>query len=283
MLEMNILSFDIEEWFHCDFISSDENWGNREVRIYKNTDFILDTLAKYNRKGTFFILGWIAEKHPEIVKKIYNAGHEIGCHSMRHELVHRLTPEEFKEDTRKALDVIEQVIGEKVYIYRAPAFSITENTPWAFETLHEFGITHDASIFPSKHDYGGFPSFGKSEPSLVETHGVTMKEFPMNTHEILNRSIVFSGGGFFRLFPYSVIKKWTKESNYVMTYFHPRDFDKGQPMLQNLPLARKFKSYYGLKKAGSKFDKFISDFDTTSILSASEQFDWKNAKIYNFK
>ena len=181
---MNLLTFDIEEWFHCDFISGMKNWSNYEVRIYENTDFILKTLSKYNRKATFFILGWVADKHPDIVKKIYAEGHEIGCHSMKHELVHRFNPQQFKEDTQNALNVIEQVIGEKVIMYRAPAFSITKDTPWAFEILNELGITHDASVFPAKHDYGGFPSFGNSEPSIIETNGVFIKEFPINTLKI---------------------------------------------------------------------------------------------------
>jgi len=275
---MNILTFDIEEWFHCDFISGNENWSNYEVRIHKNTDYILDVLLKYNRKATFFILGWIAEKHPELVVKIHKAGHEIGCHSMKHQLVHRFTPKQFREDTQNALNVIENVIGEKVIIYRAPAFSINNETPWAFEVLNELGITHDASIFPAKHDYGGFPSFGSSEPSIIEVNGIFIKEFPMNIKKLLNTPIVFSGGGFFRLFPYPLIKKWTIQSEYVMTYFHPRDFDKDQPMLQHLPFMRKFKSYYGLKAAGNKFDRFVSDFTTTSILEVSEKYDWAHAK-----
>ena len=277
---MNILTFDIEEWFHCDFISKDNDWSNYEVRIHKSTDFILNTLSKHNRKATFFILGWIAEKHPEIVKKIYAEGHEIGCHSMKHELVHRMTPQQFREDTSSALNEIEQIIGEKVIMYRAPAFSITKQTPWASEILNELGITHDASIFPAKHDYGGFPDFGNSVPSIIETNGTFIKEFPMSIHKILNKSIVFSGGGFFRLFPYNMIKKWTIDSGYVMTYFHPRDFDKDQPMLQHLPLMRKFKSYYGIKHSGAKFDKFISYFNTTTILNASKDFDWDSAKKY---
>lgn len=275
---MNILTFDIEEWFHCDFISGDENWSNYEVRIHKNTDFILNTLSNYNRKATFFILGWIAEKYPEIVMKIHNEGHEIGCHSMKHELVHRFSPKQFRKDTQNALTVIEQVIGEKVIMYRAPAFSFTKDTPWAFEILNELGITHDASIFPAKHDYGGFPDFGNSEPSIIETKGIFIKEFPMNIRRVLIKSIVFSGGGFFRLFPYSMIKKWTIDSDYVMTYFHPRDFDKDQPMLKHLPLMRKFKSYYGLKHSSTKFDRFISDFNTTSIIEVSEKYNWNNAK-----
>lgn len=277
---MNILTFDIEEWFHCDFISDDKSWSNYEVRIHKSTDFILDVLSKYNRKATFFILGWIAKKYPEVVKKIYAEGHEIGCHSMQHKLIHSMTPNQFREDTSRALNEIEQLLGEKVIMYRAPAFSITKETTWAFEILNELGITHDSSIFPSKHDYGGFPEFGKSEPSIIETNGIYIKEFPINTFKFLSKSIVFSGGGFFRLFPYYLIKKWTIESDYVMTYFHPRDFDKGQPMLSHLPLKRKFKSYYGIKGSGPKFEKFIFDFSTTSILNVSRNFDWASSKKY---
>ena len=275
--KMNILTFDIEEWFHCDFISSDKNWSNYEVRIHKNTDFILGVLSNYNRKATFFILGWIAEKYPEIVKKIHAEGHEIGCHSMKHKLVHSMTPNQFREDTNRALNEIEKIIGEKVIMYRAPAFSITKDTTWAFEILNELGITHDASIFPAKHDYGGFPSFGDAKPSIIEINGIFIKEFPMNVRKIINKPIVFSGGGFFRLLPYNIIKRWTADSDYIMTYFHPRDFDEAQPMLKHLPLMRKFKSYYGLKKSGAKFDKFVSDFKTTSILEVSEKYNWNMA------
>ena len=269
---MNILTFDIEEWFHCDFISGTKNWSTYPSP--QTTDFILDTAVI---AAPSCIVSGAAAWDMEI-RKIYKEGHEIGCHSMKHELVHRLNPQQFREDTQNALNVIEQVIGEKVNMYRAPAFSITKETPWAFEILHELGITHDASVFPAKHDYGGFPSFGNSEPSIIETNGVFIKEFPMNTLEIFKQSIVFSGGGFFRLFPYNLIKKWTTQSDYIMTYFHPRDFDNDQPMLQHLPLIRKFKSYYGLKGSGAKFDRYLSDFKTTSVLDVSKNFDWTKAK-----
>lgn len=276
---MNLLTFDIEEWFHCDFISGDQNWDNYEVRILKNTDYILDVLSNNNRKSTFFILGWIAKKYPQVVKKIQKEGHEIGCHSMQHRLVHTLTPKEFRNDTYEAIQTIASVTGTEIEMYRAPAFSITKNTPWAFETLIDLGIKIDASIFPAHHDYGGFPHFGTAEPTKIEVNGSYIKEFPMSLQTVLNKPFVFSGGGFFRLFPYSLIKKWTKSSSYVMTYFHPRDFDHGQQVLEHLPLMRKFKSYYGLKGAGIKFEKFVEDFETTSILNASSFIDWDKTKV----
>lgn len=276
---MNILTFDIEEWFHCDFISDHSTWAHYETRIHHSTEKILQLLDDKNRKGTFFILGWIAENYPEVVKSIYNQGHEIGCHSLFHGLVHQMEPNNFFQDTEKSIKSLEDITGEKVVIYRAPGFSITENTPCAFEILHQLGIEIDCSVFPSKHDYGGFPNFGESNPSRVRYNGIEIKEFPMNTYKILNHDVVFSGGGFFRLLPYPLIKKWTTKSSYVMSYFHPRDFDYGQPMLPQLSIMRKFKSYYGLKGAYKKFEKWLNDFETISLFQADEKIDWEKTKI----
>ncbi len=276
---MHILTFDIEDWFHCDFISDNSTWSAYETRIHQSTNRILHLLDEKKLKGTFFILGWISEKYPEVVRSIHQQGHEIGCHSYYHDLVHQMKPKDFLNDTEKSIKITEDIIGEKIVLYRAPGFSITEKTPWAFEILHQFGIEMDCSVFPAKHDYGGFPDFGDSEPARIRYNGIEIKEFPMNTHKLFNRNIVFSGGGFFRLFPYSFINKWTNESSYVMSYFHPRDFDYGQPMLKQLPLMRKFKSYYGLKGAFPKLEKWINDFDTMNIQEANQQIDWDKTKI----
>lgn len=275
---MNILTFDIEEWFHCDVISNSDKWSNYEVRIHSNTDYIIDKLNEHNRKATFFILGWVAKKYPELVKKIKKNGHEIGCHSMWHRLVHTLTPEQFKEDTYQANSIIEDIIGEKVIMYRAPAFSITENTPWAFDILLEQGIKYDASIFSANHDYGGYPSLNIYEPSKLIINGGVLKEFPMNTKSVFGKNIVFSGGGFFRLLPYQLIKNFTNSSDYVMTYFHPRDFDKGQPVLPHLSKTRRFKSYYGLNGAKNKLSNWLNDFESQTILNSSKNIDWDSLK-----
>lgn len=276
---MYILTFDIEDWFHCDFISDNSTWAKYETRIFESTDRILQLLDEKNRKGTFFMLGWIARNYPKVVEKIHNQGHEIGCHSSMHDLVHRMNPNTFLKDTDISIKTIEEIIGEKITLYRAPGFSITEKTPWAFEILSKLGIEIDCSVFPAEHDYGGFPNFGDSMPARIRYNGIEMKEFPMNTHKIFNRNIVFSGGGFFRLFPYFLIKKWTSESQYVMSYFHPRDFDYRQPMLKQLPLIRKFKSYYGLKGAFKKFEKWLTDFETLSLRQAHDKINWEKTKI----
>lgn len=277
---MKILTFDIEEWFHCDFISDSSTWQSYEVRIHDATEKILHALDEHKIKATFFILGWIAEKYPELVKKIQAFGQEIACHSYFHELVHRMNPETFRKDTEYSLKLIEDITGEKIITYRAPAFSITEKTLWAFEILAELGIEYDCSILPSSsHDYGGFSSFGECLPSIIEINGYKIKEFPMNTVSLMGKKMIFSGGGFFRLFPYFLIQKWAKQSDYVMSYFHPRDFDYEQPMLSQLPLIRKFKSYVGLKRAYPKLIKWITDFEVMSVSEASQQIDWSKAKI----
>ncbi|WP_319502699.1 polysaccharide deacetylase family protein [uncultured Draconibacterium sp.] len=276
---MNILTFDIEEWFHCDFISDMSTWTKYETRIFESVDKILHLLDERKIKATFFILGWIAEKYPAVVQTIHNHGHEIGCHSLSHNLVHQMDHNTFYHNTEKAIKLIEDIIGEKIIMYRAPGFSITHNTPWAFEVLHRLGIQIDCSVFPADHDYGGFPNFGISNPSRIKYNGFELKEFPMNTRKIFHTNVVFSGGGFFRLIPLPLINKWTNQSDYVMSYFHPRDFDHGQPILPQLSLKRKFKSYYGLKRSFNKFEMWLDNFETISILQADIQIDWENTKI----
>lgn len=277
---MNILSFDIEDWYNCDFISTDFEWDKHEVRIYEGVDRILDELATRNLKGTFFCLGWLAEKHPEIIRKIHTQGHHIGCHSYQHELSFRFDRDGFKEDTLKAKKLIEGVIGESINAFRAPGFSITEQNVWALEVLSELGFEYDCSLFPAKHDYGGFSSYGKAEPTILNLpNGKQLKEFPMNVHHVLGKNIVFSGGGFFRFFPYQLIKYWSSKSFYLMTYFHPRDFDPDQPVIQALPLARKFKSYVGLSTSFTKFQKLLNDFEFLSVREANENIDWDKARV----
>lgn len=276
---MNILTFDIEDWYNCDFISENFDWSSYEVRIYEGVERILRELDKRNIKGTFFCLGWLAEKHPTIIKRIHDEGHQIGCHSYQHQLATRFDYRTFKEDTYRATSLIEDVIGEKIECFRAPGFSITNNNLWAFDVLQELGFKYDSSIFPAHHDYGGMPDYGNSEPAILLKNGYEIKEFPINIHKIGGMNIVFSGGGFFRLFPYWLIKKWGKESKYMMTYFHPRDFDPDQPVIDELPRIRKFKSYVGLRHSFGKFQKFLSDFNFVNIKDADNQIDWTTTKI----
>lgn len=285
---MNILTFDVEEWFHLlDFDSTrtENDWGKYETRIHENVDRILEILELTQTRATFFIIGWIAKTYPEVVKKIAEK-YEIGSHTMNHQLVWQQSQEEFYQDVDSSIKLLQDITGKPIVNFRAPGFSIRESEAWAFEILHELGIKHDCSIFPAKHAHGGMESYGVSQPSIIKHNGAIIKEFPVSTKNIIGKHIVFSGGGYFRLFPYSLIKKWSKEAEncgYLLSYIHPRDLDGGQPMLENLPITRKFKSYVGIKNAANKLHNYLVDFNFTDIESASNEIDWSKVPVIELK
>ena len=277
---MIILTFDIEDWYNCDFISEDFEWDRFEYCLDKAFMPVLDEMDRRGLKSTCFCLGWLAEKHPEIIKEIANRGHQIGCHSYQHELSFRYTPEQFKEDTLKAKNLLEDVTGQIVEVFRAPGFSFTEKTPWAIDSLVEMGFKYDCSVFPAEHDFGGMPHFDVSEPSILRTKsGNTIKEFPINVHSVLGKRIVFSGGGFFRFFPYPLINKWAKETPYMMTYFHPREFDLSSPKVKSMPLKRKLKTYVNVSGNFKKWQRFVTDFKLVNVKEADKQIDWGKARV----
>ena len=278
---MNILTFDIEEWFHLlDNASTktENQWGNYESRIHRNMDRIFEVLEATNTKASFFVLGWIAEKYPEVVQEICDRGYEIGSHTHLHQLVYQQSKETFKQDVDRSIKTLEDITGKKVTLFRAPGFSITEQNKWAFEVLYELGITTDSSVFPSGRSHGGMPSYGVARPSILKYNGIQLKEFPINTHNIFRKEIIYSGGGYFRLTPYNLLKKWTDKDDYVMSYIHPRDLDAEQPMISELSLPRKFKSYVGLKNAKPKLEKWLTDFEFTDVKTANNQIDWETVK-----
>lgn len=171
---MKILTFDIEEWFHIldnDSTRTVKEWSNYESRIHSNMNRIFDLLDKSNQKATFFVVGWIAEMYPEVVKKIDNYGHEIGSHTHMHQLMHEQNKGELQEDLRKSILILESITGKKVKSFRAPGFSITEKNKWVFEILAENGITHDSSVFPAGRAHGGFPSYPVARPSVIDFNG----------------------------------------------------------------------------------------------------------------
>lgn len=274
---MNILTFDIEDWYNHDDYSRDFAWEKHEVRIYEGTDKILSALDEKGLKGTFFCVGWIAEHHPQVIRDIANAGHHLGCHSYQHELATRFTREEFKEDTYKAKCLIEDVAGCKVDAFRVPSFSITRNNLWTFDVLAELGFKYDSSVFPSTHEFGGIPGF-KAEPTILKTNSGDIYEFPISLGKFLGREIVYSGGGYFRVMPYGLLKKLTAKAPYLMSYFHPSDFDPDQPNMPQLSYMRQFKNRVALKGSYEKFKHYISDFDFVSLKKAVEVIDWE---MYN--
>ena len=196
-----------------------------------------------------------------------------------HQLIYEQTQKEFAKDLEHSVKTLEDLTGQKVKYFRAPGFSITENEKWAFEILVKQGIEVDSSIFPAARAHGGFPSYKEPVPSLLKYNGIQLKELPINYTTFMGKPIIFSGGGYFRLFPYPLIKKWTKQSGYVMSYLHPRDFDAGQPVIKELSLPRKFKSYVGLKGAANKLEQWLSDFEFIDVGTAIEGINWDKVPI----
>ena len=276
---MKILTFDIEDWFHLldnPATASELQWRNFEPRIHENVERLLETVLRHGHKATFFCLGWIAERYPEIIRRIDAEGYEIASHAHMHQLAYRQSPRQFREDLSRSIQTLEDLVGKKVKSFRAPGFSIISGMSWAFETLIELGIEFDSSVFPATHGHGGFADFGTAKPAVIECGGAELKEFPISLGKWFGRWIVFSGGGYFRLLPYRTIRELTSKSDYVLSYFHPRDFDAGQPVL-DLPLNRRFRSYVGLKRAYAKFDRWLGENKFTDLPTAATEIDWDNA------
>ncbi len=282
---MNVLTFDVEEWFHLldnDSTRSEEQWNNYEVRIYENMERIFDILDKTDTKATFFIIGWVAKKYPDIVRRIAEK-YEIGSHTMNHQLVWQQGREAFKEDLSSSIKLLEDTTGQPVKYFRAPGFSIRESEPWAFEVIKECGIELDCSVFPAHHAHGGIPSYTNAGPSIIKYKDCQIKEFPVCIKKVANKNIIFSGGGYFRLIPYFLLKKWSRDREYLLSYIHPRDLDGGQPVIKELSLPRRFKSYVGIKSAAEKLTRYLTDIKFTDISTACNQVDWNKVPVIELK
>lgn len=237
---MKVLSFDIEEWY------IEKAYYGDKASKYAEYDELLDNLLckldETDLKGTFFCVGRMATDFPSVVRKIADAGHEIGCHSNKHQWLNKMSYDEAMEDTQKAVDVLEQCIGKKIVSYRAPAFSIGSDNKWAFEILAANGITRDASVFPASRDFGGFPEYSLIEPSVINFRGSIIHEFPIATTKLFGKDVAYSGGGYFRLFPYRLIEREMNKSPYSMAYFHLGDLS---PVVSGMVSKEEYERYFG--------------------------------------
>jgi len=277
---IRILTFDIEDWYHLLEYSSTQRpdqWSKFTPRIEEQIEKIVQFLLENNQKASFFMLGWIADKFPQVVRTIDQAGFEIGMHSYAHQPVYLQSREEFLNDTRKCIDLIENITTKKVRMYRAPGFSIMGSTTWALHVIADLGIEIDCSIFPTGRSHGGFRIFPTNKPCLLNLGMRTLKEFPMNTYSIMGEKVVFSGGGYFRFFPYLNIRKMSSQADYLISYLHPHDLDVDQPRLKLGPM-RYFRAYYGLKNSSEKLQRWIHDFTFTDISTAEKQIDWTKVR-----
>ena len=266
---MNILTFDIEDWFHLlDVKNLDDpsTWSELESRVEQNTLYILDALAKYNHKATFFVLGWIAEKFPALIMEICRRGHEIGSHSFYHPLLYKLNFQDFETDLRKSIDVLGNVTGRDVSLYRAPGFSLCSSNYSYLRVMRNAGITIDASIFPAKRAHGGIPESSIEGPTILHVgREASIVEMPMTPVKICGKKFTMTGGGYFRITPLSLLEMVAARKEYTMWYFHPRDFDPFQPKISDLSRVKFFKSYVGLQGSKNKFDTLLRKYRFISI------------------
>ena len=264
------ISFDIEEHFQVaafDCSARRRHWDVLQSRVEKSTETILTLLDSVNVKATMFILGWVAERHGDMVKQIANAGHEIACHGYSHELISVQSPPKFRDDVRRAKGILEDLTGQPVLGYRAPTFSITKETIWALPILVEEGFLYDSSIVPAVHDSYGIPDANPVIHSLDTSAGVIW-EVPPSTCDVGWMRIPVGGGGYFRLFPYSVLrwllKKVERNGQPLVMYLHPWEVDPDQPRMKGSMLSR-FRHYNNLHKTQARLSQLLHDFPFVPI------------------
>lgn len=264
---LNAFTVDVEDYFQVSGFEKDiprSQWAHIESRVVTNTHRILRLLDRYSVRGTFFILGWVAKKYPQLVRDIHRSGHQVGSHGFWHRLVYEQTPEQFRDDLRQSRDLLADLAGQRVTLYRAPSFSITRDSLWALRILVEEGFEVDSSVFPTRHDRYGIP---QAEPTIhvIDTQAGPIHEFPPSVLKVGRHRLPVAGGGYFRLFPY----RWTRFcvsrvnrsiSHPFMFYVHPWEIDPDQPRMRaGTPLGR-FRHYVNLSRTERKLERLLQDF-----------------------
>ena len=261
----NALTVDVEDFYQVSafepFIARSQ-WEDYPQRVEFGTKLILEKLSEKKILGTFFILGWVARKFPQLIREIASWGHEIGFHSGEHQLLYRLTPETFREDLRRGKKNLEDLTGQEVAAFRAPSFSVTTESLWAFDVLVEEGFRYDSSLFPIHHDRYGIPD-APITIHPVETPSGTLWEFPPSVVRLGKWNFPVSGGGYFRLYPYALsrfcLKKVNRSRPFVF-YIHPWELDPEQPVLPFGSRMTQFRHRVGLRKNALKLERLLRDF-----------------------
>lgn len=264
---VHVLSVDVEDYFQVEAFAdkvSIDTWDQWPSRVVGNTHRLLDLFDRHRAKGTFFMLGWVARRFPRLVQEIQARGHELACHSFWHRAVYRLTPEEFRRDTREARDTIEQAAGAAILGYRAPTWSITANCLWALDILAEEGFIYDSSIYPIHHDLYGVPGAQRFAYTHTLSDGYKLREFPPSTVRILGLTLPAAGGGYLRVFPmrYTRMAFDQFENQYrqpLIVYIHPWEVDPEQPRIAG-KLRSRFRHYTNLHRTEERLDSLLYDF-----------------------
>ena len=262
-LSMNLLTIDVEEWFHTSALDpyiGINQWDSLDSRLAPNLQSILEILETRETKATFFVLGWVAERHPNLVREIAEQGHEIASHGYRHRLIYDLTPEKFKDYLARSKKGLEDIIGQPVIGYRATSFSIVKRSLWALDLIREAGFLYDSSIVPiGYHDLYGIDGF----PRFPFVHDNGIMEIPPSTLTFLGRNIPL-GGGYFRLLPYWLtrqgINRVNREGRPAVLYLHPWELDPDCPRVKNADLRTRFRQYVNLHRTEARFTKLLANF-----------------------
>ncbi|TYC90692.1 XrtA system polysaccharide deacetylase [Novosphingobium sp. BW1] len=265
MAIVNGLSVDVEDWFQVgafENVLARGDWDHLPMRVERNCDAVLDLFAQAGVTGTFFTLGWIAERAPTLMRRIAEAGHEMASHGWAHERVFRLGRKAFREDLARSRKVLEDVSGAAVRGYRAPSFSIDARTPWAYEVLAEAGYAYSSSVAPVVHDHYGWreaPRF-----AFYPLAGSDLLEIPVTTAEVGARRLAAGGGGFFRVLPYAftrwAIRQVNAEGRPAVFYFHPWEIDPDQPRVEGAPLRSRVRHYTNLRRMAGKLQRLTAEF-----------------------
>jgi polysaccharide deacetylase family protein (PEP-CTERM system associated) len=282
----NLLSIDVEDYFHVsafEAISPPASWETCEIRVERNTEKVLAILAESGTKATFFVLGWVAGRFPELVRRIAEEGHEVASHGYGHRRVPTQSRAEFREDVHSSKALLEDLTGKTVLGYRAPSYSIGLNSLWAYDELMEAGYLYDSSVFPVKHDFYGIPDWPRFPFCVVRgdqgqwapddgraiTPGKTvcrMLEIPITTLNLCGRNLPIAGGGYFRLFPYGVTRWGLRHINQqeglpFVFYLHPWELDPEQPRMVGASSKSRVRHYLNLEKTEERFRRLLRDFD----------------------
>ncbi len=262
---------DVEDYFHVQAFAGvipPTEWERFESRVVANTRQILNLLHQHGVQGTFFVLGWVAERHPSLVREIVEAGHELATHGYGHQLVYQQTPAEFRDDLKRSIEILRDTGGCRIAAYRAPSFSITRRSLWALDILAEEGIEVDSSIFPVRHDNYGVPDAPRF-PYLIERDAGTLIEFPPTVVQRLGWNVPASGGGYFRLYPFWLTRRLLRtvpheQRQSFMFYIHPWEVDPGQPRI-SAPWRSRFRHYQNLKTTLHKLHLLLQTFSFGTV------------------
>jgi len=280
----NIFTVDVEDWYVVEALAGRykrDDWASLPSQVEKNSLQLLDLLNSYNVRATWFVLGWVADRHPDLIQEIFASGHEIGCHSYYHRRVDILGQDRFRKDTEMAVNAILKATGVLPYGYRAPSWSINYSVPWAFETLAEMGFLYDSSVFPIKHDLYGWPDGPRNLFKMEFGNGRTLFELPATTFRAFGKNVPVAGGGYFRHSPYwyskKLIKTLNKAGQPAVFYIHPWEIDTDLPRVDGLSPTQRFRTYGSTGILRHKIERLLNDFSFTTASDYMELF--KKKKI----